>query len=249
MYATAPAMAPLAATWAGLYIGGNVGYGWGNGDVADVGASGPVGAGIAALFLSAVNGAFDPKPKGVIGGAQIGYNWQMGSLVTGLEADFQGSGIKGSFNRSTLIVRGDGGIDGSALSIDEKLSWFGTVRGRFGATVTPNLLLYGTAGLAYGRVNNSATTRAFDNDPASPVPVDYSANVGKVKAGWAAGAGAEWMFANNWSAKVEYLHIDLGNVSMTNTAALSFPSLGGSSVNYTWKTQENIVRAGVNYHF
>ena len=250
-YDKAPAMATGATNWSGLYIGGNVGYGWGSGNMDAAVALGPgATVGIGRNIPLDASGTLDPKPKGVIGGAQIGYNWQMGSLVTGLEADFQGSGIKGSAHQSTLRPEDDGGVDGSSRSADEKLSWFGTVRGRLGVTVTPDLLLYGTGGLAYGLVSNSAAMRIFDNDGPTPFPVDYPASVGKVKAGWTAGAGAEWMFTSNWSAKIEYLHVDLGNVSaIGNVTAPAATILHDTSVKYTWKSQENIVRAGVNYHF
>jgi outer membrane immunogenic protein len=235
-------MAPVAS-WSGLYLGGNIGYGWGNGNL-DAVASVPF------LLPEDGNGILDPGSKGVIGGAQIGYNWQMGSLVTGLEADFQGSGIKGSASQSTLRPSPGGGIDGSSRSTDARLSWFGTVRGRLGMTITPDLLLYGTGGLAYGRVSNSANTHLFDNDPNPSIPVDFPAGVSKVKAGWTAGAGAEWMFASNWSARIEYLHVDLGSVSaIGNVTAPSATIFAGGLVKYTWQTRENIVRAGVNYHF
>jgi outer membrane immunogenic protein len=99
-------------------------------------------------------------------------------------------------------------------------------------------------------VSNSATTRIFDIEGPIPFPVDYPASVNKVKAGWAAGAGAEWMFASNWSAKIEYLHVDLGNVSaIGNVTAPALTQFRDTLVKYTWKSQENIVRAGVNYHF
>ena len=145
-YSKAPMMAPVP-TWAGFYIGGNVGYGWGSGTTnsAALASANTLGTG----FLRQVDGSFNPRSKGVIGGAQIGYNWQIGSLVAGLEADIQGSDIKGSFNNSTLHQNGDA-IDGSAHTVNERLSWFGTVRGRLGATVTPDLMLYGTGGFAYG---------------------------------------------------------------------------------------------------
>jgi len=74
-------------------------------------------------------------------------------------------------------------------------------------TVTPDLVLYGTGGLAYGRVDASANWR-FD-----PEQGQAPASVSKTKVGWTAGAGAEWMFARNWSAKLEYLYVDLGSES------------------------------------
>jgi outer membrane immunogenic protein len=135
-YTKAPAMAALA-NWSGFYVGANVGYGWGSGHTEIVGLPDPE--------FGLPRTALDTNPKGVIGGAQIGYNWQVGSLVTGLEADIQGSGIKGSTSRTVSIGGGP-----ATLTASEKLNWFGTVRGRLGFSATPDLLLYGTGGLAYG---------------------------------------------------------------------------------------------------
>jgi outer membrane immunogenic protein len=230
-YNKAPAMAASVASWSGLYIGGNVGYGWGNADTA-----------FSFSNFEIDNTALDTKSKGVTGGAQIGYNWQMGAIVTGLEADIQSSGIKGSTGPSPFFnTDARAFVPGEFLSTEQKLSWFGTVRGRLGATVTPDLLLYATGGLAYGHVDASANT-FFSSDIQSP------ASVSQTKAGWTVGAGAEWMFARNWSAKVEYLYLDLGNASAIGRPS-GLPPDALPRAAYTWNTRENIVRAGVNYHF
>ena len=229
-YNKAPAMAASVTNWSGLYVGGNVGYGSGNGNTA---------FSFSPLFAFD-NAALDTKSKGVIGGAQIGYNWQIGAIVTGLEVDIQGSGIEGSAKRSPLFdTDGNRFIPGSFLSTEQKLSWFGTVRGRLGATVTPDLLLYTTGGLAYGHVDASANT--FFNSTEQ-----FPATISKTKAGWTVGAGAEWMFARNWSAKLEYLFVDLGSVS-----AIAQPTLTQDTarVANSWQAKENIARVGVNYHF
>jgi outer membrane immunogenic protein len=232
-YTKAPAMAGPVTNWSGFYVGGNVGYGWGDGNTDFSFLPTP-------LEFQVNNASLRAPSSGVTGGAQVGYNWQVGSVVTGLEADIQGSGIKGSA-RATSIDSNTGLPDrfGSFLSSEPKLSWFGTVRGRLGVTVTPDLLLYGTAGLAYGEVDASATwfSSVFDQAPAS---------VRKTKVGWTAGAGAEWMFARNWSAKLEYLYVDLGGESVIGEFTPVSPLF---KVGYTWHTQENIVRAGLNYHF
>jgi outer membrane immunogenic protein len=230
-YAKAPAMMQAVSNWSGFYIGGNVGYGWGN-DRTDF-----------AFFPSEAtfgtrNGSLDTKANGVIGGAQIGYNWQVGSIVTGIEADIQGSGIRGSATGPLLSPTTGLPFVGQSRSSDEKLSWFGTVRGRLGTSITPMFLLYATGGLAYGEVKNSANTffAAVDQFPAS---------VRTTKVGWTAGAGGEWMFAPGWSTKLEYLFVDLGG-----TAARAFiPFVTTAGVQYNWKNQDHIVRAGVNYHF
>jgi len=224
--------APPVSNWSGFYIGGNLGYGWGNGNT-DFSFLLPLANGLNSLGV---------RSTGVIGGAQAGYNWQMGSLVTGLEADIQGSGIKGSASAVPTLSTGQVAV-GNLMSSEPKLSWFGTVRGRLGVTVTPELLLYGTGGLAYGHLNASANYSQPDdvstrNDVAP-------ASISKTKVGWTAGAGAEWMFAHDWSAKLEYLYLDLGS----DSAIGNFGPADPVNIRYTWHTQENITRVGVNYHF
>jgi outer membrane immunogenic protein len=234
-YTKAPAMMAAVSNWSGFYIGGNVGYGWGNGKTDFSFLPTP-------LDFSFRNATLDAKPKGMLGGAQIGYNWQIGSLVTGFEADIQGSGLKGSASPiPTISVITGLPSPFDVLRANHQLSWFGTVRGRLGAAVTPDLLLYGTAGLAFGEIKAGA-----DVDETADIHRDpLRSTVNKTKVGWTAGAGVEWMFARNWSAKAEYLFVDLGKTSDTRFDPL-FPTFGAA---YTWHTQENIVRAGVNYHF
>ena len=170
---------PLNAfSWAGPYIGGNVGYDWG----------------------SVGNNA--TKPSGVSGGLQAGYNWQSGPLVFGAEGDIQATGASDTF-------------------APWKFSnpWFGTVRGRVGYAFN-NILLYGTGGLAFGELRGET----------------FGLSETHTNVGWTAGLGAEFGFAPNWSAKVEYLYVDLSNSNFTIT---------GVSNGYTFGT----LRAGVNYHF
>jgi|SRR6266851_323588 len=235
-YGKAPAMAAPATNWSGHYVGGNVGYGWGNGSTGILPTSGDD------VFPAST---LDSRLKGVFGGAQIGYNWQIGSIVTGYEADIQNSGITGSA-RAALVNLGGAGPGDITASTSSELSWFGTVRGRLGVTVTPELLLYGTAGLAYGRVKDSANVQ-IDNPPFLDT---WPASIGSTKTGWAAGAGAEWMFARNWSAKVEYLHIDLGSSSAT---AIDIVAPGevrlSAATTYSWNHRYDTLRVGVNYHF
>jgi opacity protein-like surface antigen len=134
------------------------------------------------VFFGFNNTSLAARSTGVIGGAQAGYNWQIGSLVTGPEADIQGSGIKGSANAVPTSSVGDPIPVGTLISSEPKLSWFGAVRGRLGVTVTPDLLLYGTGGLAYGRVAASANVFLPSSgvEPSAQAP----ASISKTKAGW-----------------------------------------------------------------
>jgi outer membrane immunogenic protein len=237
VYSKAPEYAAVS-NWTGWYIGGNVGYGWGP-DNSNVGAFfKPVPGGFTNTFTSGND--VPTKAKGVIGGAQFGYNWQAGSFVTGFEMDFQGAGIDGQANSSSFTLGNGGGDTSDRLSASQSLSWFGTVRARVGMTVTPDFLLYGTGGLAYGEVKDSG---AFTHVPTPSIT--NSVDVTSTRVGWAAGVGAEWKFARNWSAKMEYLHADLGSVSATGVA---IPSLNLFPV-ATWHNQFDTVRTGVNYHF
>jgi outer membrane immunogenic protein len=152
------AIAP-AASWTGLYIGGNVGYGWDSGSTNGTSAASTDPA--LAPALAAIVGAgsypaaLSPAAKGVIGGGQIGYNWQLPSQwLIGLEADLQGSGIKGSDSQT----RSPAFFDTTTTGVTKSIDWFGTVRGRVGFLVTPQWLLYGTGGLAYGQTKSTFTT-------------------------------------------------------------------------------------------
>lgn len=181
-------------TWNGFYVGANVGYGWAN-----VGVSG-----------------VSNDLNGIIGGGQIGYNWQMGQFVLGAEADFQASGESRSDTASVL---------GISFTVDQKIQWFGTARGRIGYAFGP-WMVYGTAGAAWQNYKLSV----------SALGSEASDNTTKI--GWTAGGGLEWMFLPKWSAKVEYLYMDTGNTDVT---------LFGAS--FTGRAKNSIGRIGVNYHF
>lgn len=170
---------PLANSWMGPYIGGNLGYGWGE---------------------VSHNGA---KPSGVLGGLQAGYNWQSGALVLGIEGDLQINSADDTF---------------AAWKFSNP--WFGTVRGRVGYAFN-NVLLYGTGGLAFGSLKGE-------------LPGGLSETT--TSAGWTVGAGAEFAVNQNWSAKIEYLYVDLGEKNFMIT---------GLPNGYSFST----VRVGVNYRF
>jgi len=266
IYTKAPPVAvDPGYNWSGLYAGFNIGYGWGRSattaDFIDSGGGG---------LLSSSAGTFDLN--GVTGGAQIGYNWQREMFVAGFEADFQGSGQKGRLDAlcagapaglqdgvCTPGHRGDNTFDPAlpvAFNLTQKLDWFGTVRGRLGVAVTPSVLFYGTGGLAYGRVSTSGSVSATnvsgspgssDNLTFTPVAANFSNSTTKV--GWSAGAGIEGAFADNWSARLEYLYVDLGTVSGSLTTPVIALSGAPLVVGYRSHITDNILRFGVNYRF
>lgn len=241
--------------WQGFYVGGHVGYGW---DPADA-TFNPV------TYVTSVVPTFTPtsnsgpvnlsvSPKGALGGLQLGYNWQQNSLVYGLEADFSWAGIKGS-SSAPWFVNGNnaagypGGITGN-VGLDQKLDYFGTLRGRLG-WANDALLLYATGGLAWGHVkttfsnNNVLVSQPLAIIPLTPTQVAAlqaggSASSSSVRWGYAVGGGLEWMFSHNWSARAEYLFIDLRG-SDTLTIVGGSASAGNMSV--------QVARFGLNYLF
>lgn len=225
-----------AYDWSGLYIGGNVGYGCGNVETKSDTLPSP----------AAFGGTLDPlaldfRTEGIIGGGQIGYNWQAGRAVWGIEADIQGSDIKGSVWSGPAIATDNFRIPGFRESA-EKLTWFGTVRARAGFTLIDTLQLYATGGLAYGHIDYSSNSNF-----ASFLGIqNYPSNVGKTKVGWTIGGGGEWAIANNWSMKLEYLYIDLGSETRIADGVPANPPF---QIAYSSKTQEHILRLGLNYKF
>jgi outer membrane immunogenic protein len=187
----APAYAPAPSyNWAGFYVGGNVGYSWGQQDTASV-----VLPGGTASTSASING--------VIGGGQIGYNLQVNQIVLGLEADIQLSGQKGDFNTSFPL----GGVPTTGKA-SQSLDYFGTVRGRVGYA-WGQYLAYFTGGWAYGHVS-------FGDTAAALAPTDVFVGPGSTNDGWTVGGGLEWAFAGRWSAKIEYFYVDLGSSSRVN---------------------------------
>jgi outer membrane immunogenic protein len=238
-YTKAPPPIVEVWNWTGFYIGGNIGYSWGRSSDTSTLTN---GAGTV-LFTSADRRNMD----GVIGGGQIGYNWQMQNWVWGLEADIQGSDQKGgrSFLCPTGICTPPFGViavfPGPAVpvAIDQKLEWFGTVRGRVGVLATPKVLFYATGGLAYGEVRTAETIGA----------AAFAFSNSTTRAGYTVGAGVEGVIAGNWTAKLEYLYVDLGRV--TGSFVTTIPALGGGVLtsNYSSRITDNIVRVGLNYKF
>jgi outer membrane immunogenic protein len=252
------APAPYPYLWNGFYAGLNAGYAdeqstfttaanYRPDSALFTAPVGPVSEGLAALDSGRIvtnNGI------GFIGGGQVGYNLQMGKLwVAGLEADIQGKtgSSNGSLAAGTMVV---GVPVTSVQTVSASTDWLGTVRGRFGLLLTPTWYVYFTGGLAFGGSNGSSTLN--QSSPGFPAAFlgTGAANFSNTRIGGTYGAGLEWMFARNWSAKAEYLFYDLGtaNFSYAATAGV-FKTPVYQTVTNSVHLEGNIARLGVNYHF
>jgi outer membrane immunogenic protein len=233
-----------ALDWTGFYIGGNLGGGFAANTL--TGFSG--GPGTAALFAGGgLPTSLAPGAGGLIGGGQVGYNWQVSrSWLVGLETDYQYSGYKGNATVATT----PGGLAPFNTSVEQHSDSFGTFRGRAGILATPNVLLYGTGGLAYGQTEASFSTVGTGFTPGTcpaGLPCAAGSATSSTHVGWTLGAGFEVMSIPHWTFKVEYLYMDLGTQSVTAATAPGFaPPVTFTSTN---PFKENILRAGVNYKF
>jgi outer membrane immunogenic protein len=213
----APQLPPVKAqpVWTGFYAGLNVGGAFGSSRNA---------FNIAGFALP----SFNTPLTGVVGGGEAGYNWQTGRWVLGLETNFEGSGLSGGRTAPCLPPL----CGALAASYREKMPWFGTLRPRVGYAFG-NWLFYATGGGALGQVDTSATAAV-----GSFVATD---NRGQTRGGWTLGGGVEVELLAGWSAKIEYLYVDLGS---RTTTYLSNPSISNAS-----RFSANVITAGVNYHF
>jgi iron complex outermembrane recepter protein len=237
--------APMLAawTWAGPYLGGTIGYGAGKSRTDTIFGDPASGAG---LFATAAARALD----GAIGGAQAGYNWLAGVFLAGVEGDLNYSGQRAKLNAvcpGEICNPGLVGVisDPSVIARFEqgqKLEWFASLRARLGLTVTPDAVAYVTGGVAVGEVMTAGTVFGFDGD-GNPVNTIVSSH--NTKAGWTAGGGLEGRLAGNWTAKIEYLYLDLGTV----TTILAPAPNATTAVAFNSRVTDNVLRVGVNYKF
>ena len=243
MVTKAPPPVPVYYNWTGFYLGVNLGGSWGHQS--------------ANVFEDGVNVfSATSNPDGAIGGGQIGYNWQFApwfgwgtGTVLGVEADIQGSDEKETQDFSFLapgVVPGGFGLDGN---VEDKLQWFGTVRGRIGIAFD-RVLPYFTGGWAYGNRKLdgtvTATTAAGVPFTGTTTPVSVSSNLTD---GWTVGGGVEWAFWEHWTAKFEYLYIDFGNGNNNNLRNFVVEAPTGTVGLSTNHFTDNVARVGVNYKF
>jgi len=189
-------------SWSGFYAGVNGGYGFGRSSWSDP-------------TVGADSGRFNTH-GGLVGG-QLGYNWQLGSVVFGVETDADWANLTGSGIGGVCLADGGG-------ACQTKQDWFGTTRGRIGYAFG-RWLPYVTGGAAYGDIK----------------ALQFNGTSTATRLGWTAGAGLEYSIDRNWSAKVEYLHLDLGTAG--------FFSAANGATTLSVPAKDDLVRAGLNYHW
>jgi outer membrane immunogenic protein len=215
VYKAAPPPVPVWS-WSGFYIGGHVGAAWGTTESELTGISaggGGLGTGSFPISQNSTNG--------FLGGVTAGVNWQVAPwAVIGVEGDFSWTDLKGT---TPCIV---------VLSCTTKHDWISTVAGRFGVTYD-RALLYVKGGVAWSKANYSASANFGGGG--------FTTEVSDTRFGALFGAGVEYAFTPNWSAKIEYNYIDFGNKDF------QFDAGGGTTVGTSIHEKVHLVKAGLNY--
>ncbi|MBY3252666.1 porin family protein [Rhizobium laguerreae] len=227
--------APDTFSWSSFYVGVNAGYGFG-GD-GDISSGGQLGPNIANMATGARPRSVDLDRNGILGGGQIGYNWQAGSLVYGLEADISFTEIDDDRNIVTPQIN-TGLAQGNVFR--SEFDYLGTVRGRLGFALD-RTLFYGTAGLAYGRSTMSV-------DMFAPNGVrQFTGEKTETNVGYAVGAGVEYAVTSKISLKSEYLYYDLGEEELNVQAIPGTGVAGGYDSKFN--NDGHLFRVGLNYKF
>lgn len=225
LLSTTAAAADGPPTWTGLHVGLNAGYGW-----ADVNGD-PIKP--TPEFPNGVDP--DTEPNGWFGGGQIGYNFQSGSIVFGVEADYQAASMDDRLGFEVGLYDGVG-------KIETEITSFGSVRGRLGVAMG-SVFPYVTGGFAWADVEANNTVIY------GPEPGDiWRASDSAVHTGWVVGGGVEIALDQTWSIKGEYLYFDLGEESYTTTYRSGTGELGDTYKSHADVTMQTF-RLGVNYRF
>jgi outer membrane immunogenic protein len=232
---------PPIFTWTGIYVGGQIGYAWTNGNNQFTGFDpffGPEGA----LVTTSVGGT----PSGVIGGAHVGYQiefqWpSLSGVVIGLEGSVDGTSVR---NTSAAFFP-----DGTTLTAQTWADIQGSIRGKVGIA-WDRALIYATGGVAFGGFNTNLSLA--NSGAVTGVPFFANGSVSSTRVGWTVGGGVEYAITDNWWVLAEYRftdfgHLNDGSLTGTGTSLLGVP--GSASFDENRRLKQNQVQAGFSYRF
>lgn len=230
----AAAPAPVS-DWTGIYAGGNLGGAMG---MAPTNMS-ISGSGVTAAQVSSYNAANTNKfnVNSAILGAQLGYDYEIYDFVVGLETNFDYMSQNAAKTTSSTTSNANSFTGANSV----QTNWFYTLRPRLGYSLNEDtVMVYATGGLAAANLTYTNATTESPGGVASNGPQEQASAL----LGWTAGGGVEWKFVPNWSLQGQYLYADLGNMHQAFN--------GSGTTEYQTQSAsltENVVTAGINYHF
>ena len=243
--APAPVLAQTQQyNWTGFYAGAHFGYGFGQPTNPAIGFSDPNGIGVGTFLEAGGFNVASYSNKGVLGGVQAGYNYQVSRWMIGGEADWSATDINGSRSGAALPDPNMFGGTNSVTNVRTSLDWLATLRARVGVT-SDNWLFYGTGGLALGRVTSGFD--AYINIPAIPYNFSFNGANSVTNVGWTGGVGTEYALGR-FSLKLEYLYYDVGANRVTSPTMDTVVATG-AVLTLDQRTSGHIVRGGLNFHF
>jgi outer membrane immunogenic protein len=221
-------------TWTGIYIGGQIGYAWASGNNNFSGFDPFFNTG---TFLSTnLNG----NPSGVIGGANVGYNYQINQWVLGLEGSVDGTSLS-----NTAVAAFP---DGTTLSAHSNANIQGSIRGKLGVA-WDRALIYATGCVAFGGFNTDvsiANSGALNGN----FPFFASGNVSTTRVGWTVGGGLQYAVTNNWSVFAEYRYTNWGSLNDGSLSGAGLGAVAGTAFfNGNRHLNQNQVQVGFDYKF
>jgi len=202
-------------TWTGFYAGVQVGHTWGEGRGSLTDAAGP--------FLIG-----DYDTDGFVGGVHAGFNYQVGSFVAGVEADLEGAGIEGEVVSTNVALAGD------RFTGRSEVNFQGSLRARLGVAID-RVLVYGTAGVAFANLDTAYTY-------SHPLVGTLNESFDNTEWGWTVGAGVEYAFTSNLTARVEYRYTQFE--SFRNSSRVVAPGVFADQ-----EPEFHTVRVGLSYKF
>lgn len=216
-------------SWTGIYVGGQVGYGWTSGNNNFTGFDPAFGGGT--FLASSIGGT----PNGVIGGGNVGYNYQINQFVLGLEGDVNGTSISNT--------GAAGFADGTVVTAHTNADIQGSIRGKVGLA-WDRALIYATGGVAFGGFNTDVSVAN------AALGIFGNGNVSTTRVGWTVGGGVQYAVTNNWSVFAEYRYTNWGSINTGpfGGAALG-PVLAPATFSGSRTINQNQVQVGFDYKF
>jgi outer membrane immunogenic protein len=230
-YRTPPPVLATVFTWTGLYVGGTIG-----GAATSINELWSPTFGVFPIFGSTGGASF-------AAGFHAGYDWQFApTWVAGIEGDWSRANASGNINQPWVLYPSGVAVPGSFTTMGSTMDWVPSLRARLGYLVRPNLMVYGTMGGTWGKVDYTASNFA----PLAPAYAT-SAAFSNIQGGWVAGGGLEWAIAANWLLRGEYLLYSLSGFPSVVAASANYPT---SPSRYSWSnTNVGTARLGLSYKF